>query len=89
MTQLVTLADLPPNIPSEIVAVREPGALGDRLCEMGLLPGTQVTVMRRGLWGDPLQVAVRGTMLTLRRTQARTIDVKTVDPTGERVRHHA
>jgi Fe2+ transport system protein FeoA len=70
-----TLADLGVGGRARVVAVREPGALGERLMEMGLTPGTPVTLIRRGLFGDPLQLEVRGYMLSLRRAQARAIDV--------------
>lgn len=59
--------------------VQEPGTVGERLMEMGLTPGTTVRIVRRGLTGDPLQVQVRGYMLTLRRAQAARI---IIDPSS-------
>jgi Fe2+ transport system protein FeoA len=41
-----------------------------RLCEMGLVPGTPVRVTRRAPWGDPLEIAVRGTRVVLRAADA-------------------
>ncbi len=41
-----------------------------RLFEMGLVPGTVVRVTRRAPFGGPLEVAVRGTRLVLRRADA-------------------
>jgi Fe2+ transport system protein FeoA len=70
-----TLADLAVGGSARVVSVREAGALGERLMEMGLTPGTPITLVRRGLFGDPLQLEVRGYMLSLRRAQARSIDV--------------
>lgn len=74
-----TLADMPLDVPAVVVAVHEPGAMGERLLEMGLTPGTRVTVVRRGLFGDPLQVSLRGYMLSLRRAQARAILIQRVE----------
>ena len=47
-----------------------------RLMEMGLMRGTTVEVIRRAPLGDPLEVRVRGFMLTLRRTEAEHIEVE-------------
>lgn len=58
-----------------VAVVRVPGALGDRLVELGLTPGAPIAVLRRGLFGDPLQVQVRDYVLSLRRTEALAIAV--------------
>ncbi len=72
-----TLAALAPGATASIIAVDVPGEVGERLMEMGMTAGTQVTVVRRGFLGDPLQVNLRGYMLTLRKAQARLIRVRT------------
>ena len=41
-----------------------------RLREMGLLPGTRITLVRTAPLGDPLEIKVRGYHLTLRRSEA-------------------
>ncbi len=41
-----------------------------RLMEMGLVPGAVVTVVRAAPFGDPLEIAVCGTRLCLRRHDA-------------------
>ena len=41
-----------------------------RLREMGLLPGTTVTLVRAAPMGDPLEIKVRGYHLTLRKSEA-------------------
>lgn len=48
-----------------------------RLFEMGLVPGTPVTVTRRAPLGGPLEVTVRGTRLVLRQADARAFVVRT------------
>ena len=52
----------------------EPG-VARRLMELGLVPGTDIEMIRRAPLGDPLEVRVRGVHLSLRRTQARRIHV--------------
>jgi ferrous iron transport protein A len=46
-----------------------------RLRELGLVPGTKVRLVRRAPLGDPLEIAVRGSRLAIRRTEARHIQV--------------
>jgi ferrous iron transport protein A len=46
------------------------GAAFLRLREMGLLPGTAITLVRTAPMGDPLEIKVRGYHLTLRKTEA-------------------
>lgn len=52
------------------------GATFLRLREMGLLPGTTVTLIRAAPLGDPLEIKVRGYHLTLRREEANQIAVE-------------
>ncbi len=73
---VTSLADLAVGRSARVVAILEPGALGERLMELGLTAGTTVEVLRRGLFGDPLQLRLRGFMLSLRRRQARSIRVR-------------
>ena len=47
-----------------------------RLREMGLLPGTSLTLLRTAPLGDPLEIKVRGYHLTLRRHDAEQILVR-------------
>ncbi len=42
-----------------------------RLLEMGMTKGTTVTLIRRGPFGSPLQIALRGTYLCLRQSEAK------------------
>jgi Fe2+ transport system protein FeoA len=46
-----------------------------RLLEMGLCPGVAVDVIRRAPLGDPLEVRVRGYLLSLRLDQAAQVSV--------------
>ena len=46
-----------------------------RLMELGLVPGTEVTLVRRAPLGDPIELTVRGVHLSLRRSEAGHIHV--------------
>jgi Fe2+ transport system protein FeoA len=45
------------------------------LLEMGLIDGTTVRLVKTAPLGDPLQICVRGYHLSLRRREARLIEV--------------
>jgi ferrous iron transport protein A len=46
-----------------------------RLMELGLVPGTQVAFVRRAPLGCPYELLVRGTHLSLRRSEAEQVHV--------------
>jgi ferrous iron transport protein A len=70
------LSDLAPGDRGRVTRMGgDPEALR-RLMEMGLMRGTAVEVVRRAPLGDPLEVKVRGFMLTLRRSEAEHIEVE-------------
>jgi Fe2+ transport system protein FeoA len=47
-----------------------------RLMEMGLIPGTEVRVVRRAPMGDPIELRLRRYSLSIRREDAATIEVE-------------
>ena len=49
------------------------GALRLRFLDMGLIPKTNVTLIKTAPMGDPIEICVRGYELTLRRDDARNI----------------
>jgi ferrous iron transport protein A len=49
-----------------------------RLREMGVLPGTTVTLVRTAPLGDPIEIKVRGYLLTLRLSEAAHVLVEEV-----------
>lgn len=61
-----------------IASVDCPPAIARRLMELGVLPGTEVEVIRRAPLGDPLEIVLRGVHLSLRKSEARHIDVTPV-----------
>lgn len=56
------------------------GAAFLRLREMGLLPGTRLTLVRTAPLGDPLEIEVRGYRLSLRRSEAEVLLVDLAPP---------
>lgn len=70
------LSELSPGERGKVVKVAGDAEAARRLMEMGLMRGTTVEVVRRAPLGDPLEVRVRGFMLTLRRSEAEHIEVE-------------
>lgn len=72
-----SLADLRPGQTAKIVAIDCDGAISRRLMEMGLLPGTEVRLIRSAPLGDPIELHVRGYALSVRRAEAARIAIRT------------
>lgn len=53
-----------------ITAVKVGGELGRRIREMGLVPGTTITIQGRAPLNDPVAIRVLGGTLTLRNSEA-------------------
>lgn len=64
--------------PVTITHVGGERAFRRRLMELGILPGTQIEVVRVAPLGDPIELRVRGCSLSIRRAEARTISVVAV-----------
>jgi ferrous iron transport protein A len=71
----MTLDDVSNGVPVRIVHVGGQGSFRRRLLELGLLPGTRVLKLRVAPLGDPLELWLRGCTLSVRRQEARQIDV--------------
>ena len=53
-----------------ITSVKVGGVLGQRIREMGLVPGTEITIQGRAPLYDPVALRVMGGTLTLRNNEA-------------------
>jgi ferrous iron transport protein A len=56
--------------------------VGRRLLDLGFIPETEVRVVRRSPFGDPIAFYLRGCQLCLRRSEAARILVGAVRPVG-------
>jgi len=65
-----------------VTAVKVAGELGRRIREMGLVPGTRVTIQGRAPLYDPVALKIMGGTLTLRNNEADYIELE-LDETGE------
>ena len=72
----MTIDDLKIGQSGTIGQVGGEGPLRLRFLDMGLIPGTRVTLRKVAPMGDPIQIQVRGYELTLRREDAGRIEVR-------------
>ena len=72
----MTLDILPLGRDAVITSVGGEGALRCRLLDMGLIPKTTVRVEKIAPLGDPIELRVRGYSLSLRKEDARNIQVE-------------
>jgi len=73
-----TLADLEPGEKAKILRMGGAAAANKRLMEMGLTRGAMLTVVRVAPLGDPVEVQVRGYNLSLRKTEAKAVEIERV-----------
>ena len=71
----MTLDELKTGASAVITAVGGEGPLRCRLLDMGLIPRTEVTLQKIAPMGDPMEITVRGYVLTLRREDAAKIEI--------------
>ena len=72
----MTLDNLKVGASGVIKLVGGSGALRRRLLDMGLTPKTRVMVRKVAPMGDPIEIHLRGYELTLRREDARQIEIE-------------
>ena len=72
----MTIAELKVGQSGTISAVGGEGALRLRFLDMGLIPGTKVTLQKVAPMGDPMQINLRGYELTIRLEDAAKISLR-------------
>ncbi|GAB5558859.1 MAG: hypothetical protein SynsKO_05060 [Synoicihabitans sp.] len=79
MAEQIALSHLPVGSAATLIKYPLSGNAFLRLREMGLLPGTKLTLLRVAPMGDPMEIKVRGYNLTLRKSEADHIMVEPVE----------
>lgn len=69
------LSSLKIDEPATVERIDVEGRTRRRLVEMGITPGIQVSISRRAPLGDPMEIRLRGYVLTLREEDAQQIQV--------------
>lgn len=74
----MTLKDLEIGKSAIIYSVGGEGELRQHFLDMGVIPGTEVTVIKFAPMGDPVELRIHGYELTLRLADAEKIEIKSV-----------
>ena len=73
---MATLVDTPRKTTVTITAVDGARSFRRRLMEMGLVPGTAIQIIEVAPLGDPLEIEVRSSRLSIRKAEAAQIRVE-------------
>ena len=74
---MTTLDYLQKGQTATVTALTSSGLNRRRLMDLGILPGTAITIETISPLGDPVAYRVRGAVVALRREQAREIHINT------------
>ena len=72
----MTLAELKIGQDALIESIGGTGELRHHLLDMGLTPGTEVTLRKVAPMGDPIELYLRGYVLTIRAEDAAKIEIE-------------
>ncbi|MCR5468912.1 MAG: ferrous iron transport protein B [Lachnospiraceae bacterium] len=86
-----TLRDTKIGQTVRVEAVGGNGALRQHFLDMGIIPGTEITLVKYAPMGDPMELRLHGYELTLRLSDAEQIEVSAPFGHGptEKITHHA
>jgi len=73
---MTTLADMQIGQSARVSQLSNDASVRHRLMEMGLVKGSKIKVVRFAPMGDPIDVEVRGYHLSLRKNEARSVQVE-------------
>ena len=71
----MTLDELKPGQEGYIVEVKVSGVTGQRLSDMGFVPGTRIKVVRNAPLVDPVELLLRGYQVSVRHSEAKDIEI--------------
>jgi len=71
----MTIQDLRPGERFVVLGVRSAQETGRRLADMGFTKGTEGRLVRRALFGTPLEIVILGYRVSLRKSEADAVDV--------------
>ena len=71
----MTLEDLKPGQEGTVISIGEKGPMRRRIMDMGVTPGTVIKVIKVAPLGDPIEVNIRGYELSLRKEEAKYIQI--------------
>jgi ferrous iron transport protein A len=75
MTNKITLDQLIPGQAATVAKVGGKGPVRRRLMDMGVINGTLIVMVKTSPLGDPVEYKMRGYHLSLRKSEAKMIEV--------------
>ncbi len=78
----MTLNEMKIGQTAKVTSVGGNGALKQHFLDMGLIPGTEITVVKYAPMGDPIELIIHGYALTLRLDDAKKIEVCPIEKTN-------
>ena len=72
----MNLNEVKPGNCVKVVSISASGAMKRRMLDMGLIKGSELSVIKVAPLGDPMEVSLKGYNLTLRKEEARHITVE-------------
>jgi len=78
-TTVQSLAEIPAGRHFRIQRVRGHGEIRQRLIDLGFIKNEGGAVVREALLKDPIEIVIKSTHISLRRSEARLIDVEVTD----------
>lgn len=72
----ISLKQLNPAERGRVVGIGPAGPVRRRLIDMGITPGTEITMRKVAPLGDPIEINLRGYELSLRKAEAEQVTVE-------------
>lgn len=71
-----TLAQMVIGERGVVKSVKGEGVIRRRLFDMGITPGAEIYLRKKAPLGDPIEIALRGYELTLRKSEAAQVEME-------------
>lgn len=71
----MTLNELKPGQIGKVIKLNGTGKIRCRIVDMGIIPGTTILIKRFAPFGDPIQINLRGYELSIRKNEAKNIEI--------------
>ena len=76
--KVLYLDQLKPGQQCKLIDIDLGGATGQRLIDMGFIPGIKIKVIRNAPLVDPVELEIRGYNVSIRHSEAKHIEVNTL-----------
>jgi len=76
MGQVKALSDLKTCSKGKVKQITGSGQLKRKLLDMGIVPGSELEILRVAPLGDPVEIKIKGYNLSLRKEEARQVYVE-------------